>query len=193
MRFLLMLTLLASVATAQEVAQKDQTQSVKFLQAISGSIMVYSVDNDELFPDKAGAAGLEQIRSQYLMKPVFIAPFDKQSVPVKEEEKLTEKNTSYAYVGAGLSNGKGYTGGRVETPIAFEKPWLRKDGKIAILYLGGNVFVKNVKAENCLEAANALRKDNYPNEPYWDKIIANAQAIDKAHGITYQTQTEKTP
>lgn len=185
MRFLLTLFLLASVATAQEITQREQTKSVKFLQAIGGGMMVYTIDNDEAFPDKVGAAGLEQVRNQYLMKPVFIAPFDKQSTVAKDNEKLMETNTTYAYIGSGLSNGKGYSCGRVETPLAFEKPWLRKDGKVAILYLSGNVFVKNIKADNCLEVVNALRKDNYPNEPYWNNIIASAKAIDKAHGITY--------
>jgi hypothetical protein len=84
--------------------------------------------------------------------------------------------------------GKGYDGGRITTPILIEKPWLRNDGKIAVVDMGGRIEVRKFDAANCLEAVYKLREKNYPNDPYWVKLIANAREIDKASGIQHREQ-----
>ncbi len=170
-----------------EIPEAQQDESVRNMRHISDVLIVYAGTRDDQFPEPVGVAGLEKIRHGLQIE-TLIAPFDKTSVPVKKDEVLTEKNTSYAYIGSGLSIGKGYDGGRITTPILIEKPWLRKDGKIAVVDMGGRINIKKIEATNCLEAVYKLRENNYPNEPYWVKLIASAKEIDKANGIQYREQ-----
>ncbi|MDD5664133.1 MAG: hypothetical protein PHT71_07740 [Victivallaceae bacterium] len=155
---------------------------VRKLARIGNACLAYTVVNSEAFPNKPGVSGFELLIPRFLPDyNLLIADFDKVSSPVAVGEKLTEQNTSYAYVGAGLSNGKKFSNGRVETPIAFEKPWLRDDGIVKVLYLGGQVESVRITAATCEDVVRYLREKNYPEDPYWERIIFNARTIDAVH------------
>lgn len=95
-------------------------------------------------------------------------------------DKITDANSGYAYFGAAL-NGTGAVAAPTTTPLAFEKPSIRPDGKVAVLFVSGKVQVVDLKAENCAGVIEALKKEvKNPNAAIWDKLAAAAKAIDEA-------------
>ncbi|MPM82014.1 hypothetical protein SDC9_129072 [bioreactor metagenome] len=95
-------------------------------------------------------------------------------------EKISDANSGYAYFGAAL-NGTGAASAASTTPLAFEKPSVRPDGRIVVLFLDGKVEVVNTKAKTCAEAAAELKKAiEKPNAQIWDAVEKTAKAIDSA-------------
>ena len=106
-------------------------------------------------------------------------PYHGLGVEQRVPDKITAGNAGYAYLGAAL-NGAGAVDA-ASTPLAFEKPSIRDDGKIVVLFLSGKVDTVSMNAKNCEEVVKALKeKSARPDAPAWDKLVAAAQAIDKA-------------
>lgn len=99
-----------------------------------------------------------------------------QQVP----DKITDATSAYAYFGAAL-NGTGAAGVAASTPLAFEKPSIRPDGKVAVLFLDGKTEIVNAKAKNCAEVVAALKKEvEGPKADVWAALEKAAAAIDAA-------------
>ncbi|MBS1371750.1 MAG: hypothetical protein HPZ91_17530 [Lentisphaeria bacterium] len=107
-------------------------------------------------------------------------PYHGLGADQKVPDKITAAAAGYAYFGAAL-NGTGAITAAATTPLAFEKPTVRNDGKLAVLFLSGKVQLVNLRAENCAGVIEALKKEvKDPNAAIWDKLAAAAKAIDEA-------------
>ena len=100
-----------------------------------------------------------------------------QRVPAK----ISDATSGYAYFGAAL-NGTGAAEVADSTPLAFEKPNIRPDGKVAVLFLNGKTEIVNVRgAENCAAVLAALKKEvDSPKAEVWTALGKAAAAIDAA-------------
>lgn len=106
-------------------------------------------------------------------------PYHGLATQQKVPDKITAGNAGYAYLGAAL-NGAGAVDAAT-TPLAFEKPSIRDDGKIVVLFLSGKVETLSLNAKNCEDVVNALKKKSAkPDAAAWSKLIAAAQAVDNA-------------
>ena len=107
---------------------------------------------------------------------VFISPFDSRREASKDKV-IRPANTSYAYVGKGLSE-KADPG----LPLAFEKPDVvgRNAGNCNVLHVGGHVLTLKVKGRTCKAIAEELTaKQAKPHAAEVAVILANAAALDR--------------
>ena len=106
-------------------------------------------------------------------------PYHGLGVEQRVPGKITAGNAGYAYLGAAL-NGAGAVDA-ASTPLAFEKPSIRDDGKIVVLFLSGKIDTLSLNAKNCEEVVKALKEKSAKSDaPAWNKLIAEAKAIDSA-------------
>ena len=106
-------------------------------------------------------------------------PYHGLATQQRVPDKITAGNAGYAYFGAAL-NGAGAVDA-ASTPLAFEKPSIRDDGKIVVLFLSGKVDTVSVNAKNCEEVVKALQEKSAKSDaPAWTKLISAAKAIDSA-------------
>ncbi len=160
------------------VRNKAQTLSgANNLKQILLTITLYAQENDGKLPVDAGAAGLDILR-EYGSLPgtLFLLPGDRSAVAATG--KLTEKNTSIAYLGSAIS--------RLDTlrnpaviPLLLEKPGHRA-AIILVGFADGHVETLSQDSGNCEEAIAHLRKAaSNQEDPLWGKLSAAAKAIDK--------------
>ncbi len=107
-------------------------------------------------------------------------PYHGLGVSQQLPEKITDATSGYAYFGAAL-NGTNPAAVAGITPFAFEKPTIRPDGKIVILYLDGKTATVDTKAKNVAGVIAELKKGiEKPNETVWGALEKAAKAIDTA-------------
>ncbi len=91
--------------------------------------------------------------------------------------KWPEKDTPYAYIGAGLTA----TPEMKDYPRIIEKPWQVKRPYYIALFSGQVTSSPGMpEVANCEEFIKYLSKGQ--SSPTWDKILENARAVDKACG-----------
>lgn len=143
------------------------------LKQIGLACKIYAADNNDALPPDFTA--LVKGKYQADVKG-YIAKSDRQS-KVSADQTIGPGNTSYAYLGKGLSDSADSG-----LPLAFEKPWLvdGKDG-IAVLFMDGHVEVRKLSGKTCRAIAEELLA-KAPNAPAKEKqmIFANADEADKA-------------
>jgi|GEM_PF-4315848 hypothetical protein len=158
--------------------KNNRLTSAAQLRSISLALRQYAADYSNAVPELPGAAGLSRLTSGgYLADPrLFLAPADRVSLK-NPDRFLTEENTTYAYAGAGLS----VSDGESDYPMLFEKPWLMKPPYYVVLFSGEVISGGNMPdVANCEEFIRHLAGDQ--SNPVWEKILANARAIDRACG-----------
>jgi prepilin-type processing-associated H-X9-DG protein len=90
--------LLPALNAAREKARRISCASN--LKGIGFAIRMYSQENNEQFPDKNGAEGLEMLRAGgYLENTKVCTCPSTTTVPAMDGGKLTEENVDYVYIG----------------------------------------------------------------------------------------------
>ena len=173
------------VKAAEELGKKVQEAEKQKKQALAKTAnlkqiglacILYSSDHGETLPPDFTAL----VQGKYLtdMK-AYIAKADRKS-KVSANKTVGPENTSYAYVGKGLSVSSS-TKHPARMPLAFEKPWLT-DGKsdIGVLFMDGHVEVRKLSGKTCRAIAEELLA-KVPNISAKEKqlVLANAAEADK--------------
>ncbi len=126
------------------------------LKQIGLAMKQYAMDNKDWFPNKDGAAGLEQLRSNgYLTDyKVYVCPSTTDE-PGSGDQALTEENISYVYRG-GLKE----SGEDSQKPLVWDKPTNHKKfGNI--LYVDGHV--SGITASNWFEKGSEINTEEIKN------------------------------
>ncbi len=112
---------------------------------------------------------------------ILASPYHGLGVDQQVPEKISDATSGYAYFGAAL-NGTGAAGVAASTPLAFEKPSVRPDGKVAVLFLDGKTEIVSVKGvDNCVGVLAVLKKSvQDPKADVWAALEKAAAAIDAA-------------
>ncbi len=149
------------------------------LKQIGLALKQYAIDYQDYFPDKPGAAGLNQLFAGEFLTDynVFRTPYDKRNT--HRNNVIDDANSSYAYVGAGLKEGDGMDPGVI--PMAFDKPWFLEN-HTPILFMDGHVeaFIQ-VNAKTCVDVIEFCRKKYNPDDPAWQILLENARLVDEAN------------
>lgn len=148
-----------------------QTVSVNSLTAIHAAVTNYMGENRK-YPSLVELDVPARILAN---------PYHGLGVQQQVPDKITDATSAYAYFGAAL-NGTGAAGVAASTPLAFEKPSLRPDGKVAVLFLDGKTQVVSVRGvENCAGVLAVLKKQvEGPKADVWTALEKAAAAIDAA-------------
>lgn len=148
------------------------------LKQIALGCKMYACDANEKYPDSL--SGLMQ-GDYNLSAETFKAPFDRVS-KVSRNKKITPANTTYAYVGKGLTEKSAD-----KLPLAFEKPWLvpSRNGKVKLInvaFCDGSVIQKAMpNAKTCVDVVKLLTAE-IPDSPDKQAVLRNAAAEDAARG-----------
>ena len=138
--------------------QQDSSANLK---QIGLAIAMYGMDKNDVFPDSFTDC-LTYLGNN---SRIFIAGSDRVSKPAKSGAPIKKENTSYAYLGKGLSLRA--VGNASKTPIAFEKPqYFSKNQPLAVLYADGHVAHVRVPASerrNSVTVAKFLCKNAEKN------------------------------
>lgn len=112
---------------------------------------------------------------------ILASPYHGLGVEQRVPDKITDATSGYAYFGAAL-NGTGAAEVAASTPLAFEKPTLRPDGRVAVLFLDGKTEIVSVKGvANCVGVLAVLKKEvEEPKADVWAALEKAAAAIDAA-------------
>ncbi len=157
--------------------QAETAQSLNNLRQLGSSAAVCR-DSDGELPGENGAAGLQKLReSGYLSPQLLIAAYDKTSKAAAGSEKISEANTSYAYLGGAA----GSDGNVKNVPLFLEKPQLRPDDKISVCHTDGSVETIPLAERTCRAAVEELRKKSgAADHPVWNRLKEAADAIDRS-------------
>ena len=161
-------------AQKKSAAKADRLRSVSNLKQIAVACKTFAIGHKGKFPDDL----TDLVKGECLTDPkVFISPSDPRRKASKDNV-IRPANTSYAYVGKGLSE-KAAPG----LPLAFEKPdaAAKNGGNCNVLYVGGHVLTRKVKGKTCKAVAQELTAklaENHAAEVAL--ILANAAALDQA-------------
>ncbi len=156
----------------------DQKTSLTNLKMIGLAVAVYQDSNDGALPGVSGAAGLSVVGEGIHQPRTFVAPFDEEATP--STPPLTEQNTSYAFLAGGENwpmDGKVLRRAS-SIPVALEKPWLRSDGKVGVLFLDGHVALIAGDFDDCEAVVRHLEDDGAAAAAVWETLRANARAVD---------------
>lgn len=160
-------------AQKKSAAKADRLRSVSNLKQIAVACKTFAIGHKGKFPDEL----TDLVKGECLTDPrVFISPFDSRREASKDKG-IRPANTSYAYVGKGLSE-KADPG----LPLAFEKPDVAAKiaGNCNVLYVGGHVLTLKVKGRTCKAIAEELTaKLAEPHAAEVAVILANAAALDQ--------------
>ena len=157
-------------------AKTKQINSITNLKRIALGCKMYALDNQEKYPDNFSVF----VGDSYgFSAKDFIIPSDKVS-KTSQNENITPANTSYAYIGKGLTEKSADS-----LPLAFEKPWLvpnqnAKELKINVAFCDGSVktqAMQNVKT--CVDVVKQLTAE-MPDSPDKQTVLRNAAAEDAA-------------
>ncbi len=146
------------------------------LKQIGLGLSAYAADFQGYLPEQPGCGGFNQLITTDILTDygVYLGHHETGLVRARTG-LLTENNTNYAYIGAGLKISD------YEYPVAFEKPWLGYK-KSAVLYIGTHLEpIKNIsRFENCEKFVLHLKGAN--DSEVWQKLLENARAVDEACG-----------
>ena len=161
-----------SAAKADRASKR--MNSVSNLKQIAVACKTFAIGHKGKFPDEL----TDLVKGECLTDPkVFISPFDSRR-KASGDKVVRPSNTSYAYVGKGLSE-KAAAG----LPLAFEKPdvVVSSAGTCSVLYVGGRVLNRKVKGRTCEAIARELTaKSAQTDSKEVAVILANAAAADRA-------------
>lgn len=160
---------------SRKAAERAQESAgMNNLKQIATGCLMYASDNADDLPASLGVLAEKKYFPDYK---IFIAPYDKTSV-LCDGKAFTEKNTSFVYLGKGINVAKLKM--PTVTPIAFEKPWLKASGKIAVLYVDGHAQMMSGKgAKTCAGfLAGQLEKVRSPEKEILLKNAAEADALE---------------
>ena len=161
-----------SAAKADRASKR--MNSVSNLKQIAVACKTFAIGHKGKFPDEL----TDLVKGECLTDPkVFISPFDSRR-KASGDKVVRPSNTSYAYVGKGLSE-KAAAG----LPLAFEKPdvVVGNAGTCSVLYVGGRVLNRKVKGRTCEAIARELTaKSAQTDSKEVAVILANAAAADRA-------------
>lgn len=163
--------LVDQVKKASEDAKRrgKHIQSISNLKQIGVALTIYASDNSEKFPDDLNAL----VKGKYLTDfKCFVSPLD-QVRKLSADGTVGPSNTSYAYVGKGLSKLAAS-----EIPAAFEKPDLIKNNRCAVLYADGHVSTVKVNGRTCTEIAKELTANLKNADKEIAIVLANAAQAD---------------
>ena len=159
----------AKASTKRAAAQAQSTNNLK---QIGLALLMYDSDNNRL------PSSLSELSEKgYLDNPkCYISPLDGKVI-LSTGKVIRQGNTSYAYVGKGIST----SSASASLPIAFEKPSaIGENGFCAYLRLDGSVSREPVRGKTCRAIAEELLEFVYGvDEKDKALILANAEAIDK--------------
>jgi len=160
-------------AQKKSAAKADRLRSVSNLKQIAVACKTFAIGHKGKFPDDL----TDLVKGECLTDPrVFISPFDPRRKASKDNV-IRPANTSYAYVGKGLSE-KADPG----LPLAFEKPDVAAKiaGNCNVLHVGGHVLTLKVKGRTCKAIAEELTaKLAKTHAREVAVILANAAALDQ--------------
>lgn len=160
------------------VAPYDQKTSLTNLKMIGLAMNVYADANQDYLCNRPGVDGLNLLAYQYIRNfDTFIAPFDGERDKGTLEIPMREEQISYAWLGDRLGAPRKAVRDPFSVPIALEKPWIRTDNVVGVLYLDGHVGLLAGEFYTCEEVVNRLRGES--REAYWDGILESARAIDR--------------
>ncbi len=160
-------------------SQLEREVSLTNLKMIGLAMLVYRDSAGGRLPCESGAAGLSAIGRDIYQAKTFVAPFDHDSVP--SVPPLSERNTSYAFIAGGDRFGAGDAIRQDHRiPAAIEKPWLKTDGRIGVLFLDGHVASLEGEFSGCEEVVSRLRDENAAPPFVWDALSRNARNVDRA-------------
>ena len=158
----------------------DQKTSLTNLKMIGLAVAVYRDSTGGCLPGESGAAGLTVVGQVIHQPRTFIAPFDEEAT--LSTPPFTEQNTSYAFIAGGE---KWPTGAEAlsrasSIPVALERPCLRSDGKVGVLFLDGHVALIAGDFSDCEAVVRYLEDASAASAPVWETLRANARAVDAA-------------
>lgn len=161
-------------AQKKSAAKAERLRSVSNLKQIAVACKTFAIGHKGKFPDDL----TDLVKGECLADPkVFIAPSDPRR-KVSPDKVIRPSNTSYAYVGKGLSE-EADPG----LPLAFEKPDVvgKNAGTCTVLYVGGHVLRTKAAGRTCKAIAQELTaKLAKTHAGEVALILANAAAQDQA-------------
>jgi len=120
------------------------------------------------------------LRQLNLPPRVLANPYHALGTTQRVPNKITAANSGYAYLGETL-NAFGTIPDAGSVPLAFEKPNIRTDNKVVVLYLDGKTKTVTVKARDCAGVVEALKREvKNPDAKIWNALKKAAASIDAA-------------
>ena len=165
------------------VSDDPAVASAGNLKQIGLALMMYSVDHKDAFPEQPGFQGLKLLADQnYLSDPaVFRSPGDAKTTLAGELKALASNNVSYVYFGTV----PGMTIEPSKMPLAFERPDLRLNGKLGVLFSDGHVesLVVPVEVNDCEELVSYLHTQKKYSEKELKALSERAHLLDGELGL----------
>ena len=161
-----------------KVQRKGQEQAVtNNLKQLTVMLLMYAGDHEDRFPAAAGAAGLAELRPYGVSDKLLIVPYDYVS-KAANGDKLTEANTSYAYLGNAIGELKKVRKPSAD-PVINEKTSLKEGGDVQIAFCDGHVALKKFGPTTVAGVVKTLMKESgSEKDPVWQKLIEAAAALD---------------
>ena len=161
-----------------KVQRKGQEQAVaNNLKQLTVMLLMYAGDHEDRFPAAAGAAGLAELRPYGVSDKLLIVPYDYVS-KAANGDKLTEANTSYAYLGNAVGELNKIRKPSV-IPLIIEKTSLKEGGDVQIAFCDGHVALKKFGPTTVAGVVKTLMKESgSEKDPVWQKLIEAAAALD---------------
>lgn len=161
-----------------KVQRKGQEQAVaNNLKQLATILIMYAGDHNNRLPAAAGAAGLAELRPYGVSDKLLIVPYDYVS-KAANGDKLTEANTSYAYLGNAVGELNKIRKPSV-IPLIIEKTSLKEGGDVQIAFCDGHVALKKFGPTTVAGVVKTLMKESgSEKDPVWQKLIEAAAALD---------------
>lgn len=131
------------------------------------------------FPGQPGAAGLAEIAVSGSIPPaLFIVSGDREHTAAADPAKITEKNTSFFYLGNLV--GRPDAPGAGVFPLLIEKPRPGGDNKVLVLFADGNCEEIELARPGMLSAVTTLRDraKAAPDDARWKQFTEAAEKFE---------------